>query len=124
MLPLPPGSWLQQWHNQQAQGLRILALGSRALDKRAVTVLSLDALQKMADGQATKIIYPFEVSNLLKQGAKFLGGDEPFEPDVIPDVELDESILGELPDKDEIARAVEVAKNASSSSSADAEEKE
>ena len=72
----------------EAQGLRILALGSRALDKRAVTVLSLDALQKMADGQATKIIYPFEVSNLLKQGAKFLGGDEPFEPDIIPDVEL------------------------------------
>ena len=100
----------------EAQGLRILALGSRALDKRAVTVLSLDTLQKMADGQATKIIYPFEVSSLLKQGAKFLGGDEPFEPDVIPDVKLDESILGSLPDTDEIARAVESAKSASSSS--------
>ena len=109
----------------EAQGLRILALGSRALDKRAVTVLSLDALQKMADGQATKIIYPFEVSNLLKQGAKFLGGDEPFEPDVIPDVELDESILGTLPDKDEIARAVDSAKSASSMSSEEKiEEKE
>ena len=70
----------------------------------------------MADGQATKIIYPFEVSNLLKQGAKFLGGDEPFEADVIPDVDLDESILGDLPDKNEIAKAVESAKNASSSS--------
>ena len=43
---------------------------------------------------------------------------------MIPDVELDESILGELPDKDEIARAVDSAKSASSMSSADAEEKE
>ena len=77
------------------------------------------------DGQATKIIYPFEVSNLLKQGAKFLGGDEPFEPDIIPDVKLDESILGTLPDKDEIARAVDSAKSASSMSSEEKiEEKE
>jgi hypothetical protein len=41
-------------------------------------------------------------------------------------VELDESILGTLPDKDEIARAVDSAKSASSMSSSDEkiEEKE
>ena len=98
----------------EAQGLRILALGSRALDKRSVTVLSLDALQKIADGQATKIIYPFEVSSLIKQGAKYLGGEESFEPDEKNLEVLDESILGELPDKNEIAAAVEQAKSVSS----------
>ncbi|MDO5847744.1 MAG: SPFH/Band 7/PHB domain protein, partial [Methanocorpusculum sp.] len=101
----------------EAQGLRILALGSRALDKRSVTVLSLDTLQKMADGQATKIIYPFEVSSLIKQGAKYLGGDESFEPNDISSEKLDESILGELPDKDEIAAAVEQVKKASAGES-------
>ncbi len=98
----------------EAQGLRILSLGSRSLDKRSVTVLSLDALQKMADGQATKIIYPFEISSLIKQGAKFLGGEESFEPDEKNLDNLDESILGDLPDKTEIAAAVEQAKNVSS----------
>ena len=97
----------------EAQGLRILALGSRALDKRSVTVLSLDTMQKMADGQATKIIYPFEVSSLIKQGAKFLGGEDAFEPNETPSVKLDESILGDLPDKKEIAAAVEQVKKAS-----------
>ncbi|HJJ28042.1 MAG TPA: SPFH domain-containing protein [Methanocorpusculum sp.] len=106
----------------EAQGLRIMALGSRALDNRSIAVLSLNALEKMSDGQATKIIFPFEVSNLIKQGAKFLGEDvaaaaagEKLESDV----ELDESILGTLPDAEDIARAVESAKNASTLAEAD-----
>lgn len=97
----------------EAQGLRIVALGSRALDKRSITVLSLNTMQKMADGQATKIIFPFELTNLVKQGAKFLGGEELAEIDEIPDIALDENILGDLPEKEEIAKAVEAVKNAS-----------
>ncbi|HJJ98905.1 MAG TPA: SPFH/Band 7/PHB domain protein, partial [Methanocorpusculum sp.] len=94
----------------EAQGLRIVALGSRPLDKRAITVLSLNTMQKMADGQATKIIFPFEVSNLIKQGAKFLGAEDPVETDDTPQIELNESILGDLPDPAEIAKAVKSAK--------------
>ena len=70
-------------------------------------------MQKMADGQATKIIFPFELTNLIKQGAKFLGGEELAEADSISDIVLDDSILGDLPDKEEIAKAVEAVKNAS-----------
>ncbi|MDR0981234.1 MAG: SPFH/Band 7/PHB domain protein [Methanocalculaceae archaeon] len=94
----------------EAQGLRIVALGSRPLDKRAITVLSLNALQKMADGQATKIIFPFEVSSLIKQGAKFLGAEDLVDTDDTPQIDLDESILGDLPDPAEIAKAVESVK--------------
>lgn len=97
----------------EAQGLRIMALGSQALDNRSIAVLSLNALEKMADGQATKIIFPFEVSNLIKQGAKFLGEDSIADTKLESDVKLDESILGTLPDAEDIARAVESAKNAS-----------
>ncbi|WP_067049143.1 SPFH domain-containing protein [Methanofollis ethanolicus] len=93
----------------EAQGLRILSLGSRPLDKKTITVLSLDALKQMADGQATKIIFPFEVSSLIKQSARFLGAT-----DEMPDVEgaaeageIDDSILGEVPKPEEIAKLLE-----------------
>ncbi|QYZ78813.1 SPFH/Band 7/PHB domain protein [Methanofollis formosanus] len=88
----------------EAQGLRILSLGSRPLDKKAITVLSLDALKQMAEGQATKIIFPFEVSSLVKQSAKFLGATEemPEEEGAEAAQALDESILGGIPSPEEV----------------------
>ncbi|QSZ66839.1 SPFH/Band 7/PHB domain protein [Methanofollis aquaemaris] len=88
----------------EAQGLRILSLGSRPLDKKAITVLSLDALKQMAEGQATKIIFPFEISSLVKQSAKFLGATEEMpEEEGTEAVEgLDETILGEIPSPEEV----------------------
>lgn len=82
----------------QAQGLRILSVGARPLDKRAITVLSLDALKQMAQGQATKIIFPFEISSLIKQSARFLGATEDLDEEESPYAGvLDESILGPAP---------------------------
>ncbi|WP_342678600.1 SPFH domain-containing protein [Methanofollis sp. UBA420] len=93
----------------EAQGLRILSLGSRPLDKKTITVLSLDALKQMADGQATKIIFPFEVSSLIKQSARFLGAtDEMPEVEGVTEAgEIDASILGEVPKPEEIAKLLE-----------------
>jgi regulator of protease activity HflC (stomatin/prohibitin superfamily) len=99
----------------EAQGLRIVALGSRPLDKRAITVLSLNALEKMADGQATKIIFPFEVSSLIKHSAKFLDAEDFADTDDSPQIDLNESILGDLPDPTEIAKTVESAKSSENS---------
>ena len=86
----------------ESQGLRILSLGAQSLDKKAITVLSLDALKQMAMGQATKIIFPFEVSSLVKQAAKFIGATEelPEEPEKQP--ALDDVILGEIPTREEV----------------------
>ena len=88
----------------QAQGLRIIALGAKPLDRRSITVLSLDALKMMANGQATKIIFPFEVSSLIRQSAKFLGLAE---EELLPSEEgettgLDEEILGTIPKSEEV----------------------
>lgn len=86
----------------QAQSLRILSVGAQPLDRRAITVLSLDALKEMANGQATKIIFPFEVSSLMKQAARFIGATDevPEEPAAtgIPD----NAILGTIPTADEV----------------------
>ncbi|MDD4127982.1 MAG: SPFH/Band 7/PHB domain protein, partial [Methanomicrobium sp.] len=96
----------------EAQGLRILSLGSRPLDKKAITVLSLDALKQMSNGQATKIIFPFEISSLIKQSAKFLGAeDEDFSDDNWKDIELDESILGKSLADEDISEASEYVKD-------------
>jgi regulator of protease activity HflC (stomatin/prohibitin superfamily) len=91
----------------EAQGLRILAAGSRPLDKRAITVLSLDALKQMSMGQATKIIFPFEISSLIKQAAKFIGAEEalPETPGEVASV--DETVLGEIPTRAEIGEILE-----------------
>lgn len=94
-----------------AQGLRILALGSRPLDKRAITVLSLDALKKMAEGESTKIVLPFELTSLIKQSAKFLGATEDMPDEDSKDLmELSEDILGDMPGKEAIHSAKEILK--------------
>jgi len=88
----------------EAQSLRILSVGAQPLDRRAITVLSLDALKTMADGQATKIVFPFEVSTLMTQAARFLGATEEGGGEgAVPPTSLPETdILGTIPSADEI----------------------
>ncbi|MES2154832.1 MAG: SPFH domain-containing protein [bacterium] len=57
----------------RAQALRILALGAVALDSKALSVLSLDALGQLGEGAATKIVLPFEVTKALQGISNFLG---------------------------------------------------
>jgi regulator of protease activity HflC (stomatin/prohibitin superfamily) len=57
----------------EAQKLRILALGASPLDSKALTVLSLDALKAVGNGQATKIIFPFEITKLIEGASEYLG---------------------------------------------------
>ncbi|MDD2472509.1 MULTISPECIES: SPFH domain-containing protein [unclassified Methanoculleus] len=95
----------------EAQGLRILSVGSRPLDRRAITVLSLDALKKMAEGQATKIIFPFELSSVVKQAAEYLGATVEA-PEVPEGTEVPpEDILGDIPSREELRAAEEAARS-------------
>ncbi|HQD25446.1 MAG TPA: SPFH domain-containing protein [Methanoculleus thermophilus] len=95
----------------EAQGLRILSVGARPLDKRAITVLSLDALKQMAEGQATKIIFPFELSSVVKQAAEYLGATAEA-PEVPEGAELPpEDILGEIPGRDVVKTVEEAVKS-------------
>ena len=95
----------------EAQGLRILSVGARPLDKRAITVLSLDALKQMAEGQATKIIFPFELSSVVRQAAEYLGAAAGA-PEVPEGVELPpEDILGEIPGREAVRSAEEAVRS-------------
>jgi hypothetical protein len=57
----------------EAQRLRIMSLGAAPLDSKALTVLSLDTVKSMSNGQATKIIFPFELTRLMEGASEYLG---------------------------------------------------
>ncbi len=97
----------------EAQRYRIISLGSATLNSRALSVLSLDTLAKMADGQATKIIFPFEISKLIEGTAKYLGmpleemkeGEEIDYEKIERVVGKAEDILGPIPSYEEIEKS-------------------
>jgi regulator of protease activity HflC (stomatin/prohibitin superfamily) len=82
----------------QAQKLRILALGAAPLDSKALTVLSLDTVKAMGNGQATKIVFPFEITKLMEGASEYLGASRK-----VPDREIVqyrdlENLLGKADD--------------------------
>jgi len=56
-----------------AQKLRILSVGASPLDSKALTVLSLDTVKALGNGQATKIVFPFELTKLIEGASEYLG---------------------------------------------------
>jgi regulator of protease activity HflC (stomatin/prohibitin superfamily) len=93
----------------EAQRLRILALGAGTLDAKALTVLSLDTVSRLGDGQATKILFPFEFSKLMEGASEYLGTSRTV-PDrllnSLPDLERQigtmDDILGPIPKQEEL----------------------
>ena len=93
----------------QAQALRVLSLGSATLDEKALTVLSLDTIRGLGDGQATKIVLPFEISNVMRGISQYLGqGSDvpPRTPSELKDLEKligsSQTILGGVPTQEEL----------------------
>ncbi len=100
----------------EAQRLRILSLGAASLHSHALTAMSLGTLEKMADGNATKIIIPFEVSKIAEAIAAYLvkGYREPQvrEPDIEKLIKLigkPEEVLGTIPSYEELSTEVKKA---------------
>ncbi len=98
----------------QGQRLRILSLGANTLDEKAMTYLSLDTLKTMADGEATKILFPFEVTRLMEGASEYLGASRKVpsrEPTEIKNLEdiigKAEDILGEVPGRSEMRKEIE-----------------
>ncbi len=99
----------------EAQALRILAVGSAPLDQKALTVKSLNTLAAMADGKATKIIFPFEITKLLEGASEFIGASRsiPDRPvtaasDLDSIVGTPEEVIGKIPTPDQIREELKV----------------
>ena len=110
------GTRMQKILEAQGEGqrLRILSLGANTLDEKAMTYLSLDTLRWMADGEATKILFPFEVSKLMEGASNYLGASrevpsrETTDIDSLEDIvgKADE-ILGEIPGRSEMKEKID-----------------
>ena len=93
----------------EAQNLRILSVGASPLDSKALTVLSLDTMKALGNGQATKIIFPFELTKLVEGASQYLGiGRMTPQREVTDAAALEravgkaEEILGPIPTPDEL----------------------
>jgi len=93
----------------EAQRLRILSLGATVLDSKALTVLSLDTVTNVGNGQATKILFPFEFSRLVEGASEYMGSSRQV-PDrsinTLDDLEQRigsmDNILGPIPRQEEL----------------------
>jgi len=95
----------------EAQKLRVISVGSAPLDSKALTVLSLEALKHLSNGQATKIIFPFEMTRLMDGVSEYLGvGRQTPQREVsnIADIERSvgkaDDVLGPIPKPEELRR--------------------
>jgi regulator of protease activity HflC (stomatin/prohibitin superfamily) len=102
----------------EAQRLRILSLGAGTLDAKALTVLSLDTVAAVGNGQATKILFPFEFSRLMEGASEYLGVSR-----TVPDRGLNsmddlekrigtiDDVLGPIPKQEELSAEIQSIEN-------------
>ena len=57
----------------EAQKLRILAVGASAMDSKALSVLSMDTLKAVGNGQASKVFFPLEVTKIVESLSQYMG---------------------------------------------------
>lgn len=56
-----------------AQKLRITAVGAASLDSKALSVLSMETLKSVGQGQSSKIFFPMEVTKLIDGISDYMG---------------------------------------------------
>jgi regulator of protease activity HflC (stomatin/prohibitin superfamily) len=57
----------------EAQRLRIISVGAAALDSKALSVLSMETLKSVGQGESSKIFFPMEVTKLMDGISEYMG---------------------------------------------------
>ena len=57
----------------EAQKLRIMAVGAASMDSKAMSVLSMQTLQKVGEGESSKIFFPIEVTKMIEGVSEYMG---------------------------------------------------
>ncbi len=94
----------------EAQKLRILSVGAASMDSKALSVLSMDTLKSVGDGQASKIFFPLEMTKIVDGISEYLGSSKNVADREISDVDSireavgdPNDILGPIPTQADIA---------------------
>lgn len=98
----------------EAQRLRILSVGAAAMDSKALSVLSMDTIQKVGQGESSKIFFPMELSRLVDGISDYVGSAASVPDRAVSDADSVRSsigepddILGPIPRPEDIARETE-----------------
>jgi len=93
----------------EAQRLRIMSVGAAALDSKALSVLSMETMKAVGQGQSSKIFFPMEVTRLMEGISEYVGSTKnvPDRPvSTMKDMEKAfgdvDDILGHIPKEAEI----------------------
>ncbi len=93
----------------EAQRLRIMSVGASAMDSKAMSVLSMQTIQKVGEGESSKIFFPMELTRLVDGISDYMGSASRVPDREIADTESiakavgnPDDILGPIPSYDEI----------------------
>jgi len=93
----------------EAQKLRIMAVGAATMDSKAMSVLSMQTLQKVGEGESSKIFFPLEVTKLIEGVSEYMGTAKNVPDREVSDVDSirkavgdPDDILGPIPSIEEI----------------------
>ncbi|MBR4244565.1 MAG: SPFH/Band 7/PHB domain protein [Candidatus Methanomethylophilaceae archaeon] len=93
----------------EAQKLRIMAVGAASMDSKAMSVLSMQTLQKVGEGESSKIFFPLEVTKLIEGVSEYMGTAKNVPDREVSDVDSirkavgdPDDILGPIPTIEEI----------------------
>ena len=98
----------------EAQKLRIMSVGAAAMDSKALSVLSMQTLQKVGEGESSKIFFPMEVTKLVEGVSEYIGSAKNVPDREVSDVDSIRSavgdpddILGPIPTVEQMAKETE-----------------
>lgn len=94
----------------EAQKLRILSVGAAAMDSKAMSIVSMDTLKSVSDGQSSKIYFPLELTKLVDGVSEYMGATKKVADREVSDVESvkaavgnPDDVLGPIPTPESIA---------------------
>ena len=98
----------------EAQKLRIMSVGAAAMDSKALSVLSMQTLQKVGEGESSKIFFPMEVTKLVEGVSEYIGSAKNVPDREVSDVDSirnavgdPDDILGPIPTVEQMAKETE-----------------
>lgn len=82
----------------EAQKLRIISVGAAALDSKALSVLSMETIKKVGEGESSKIFFPMEVTKLVDGISQYMGTATNIPDREISDMKDIENAIGSADD--------------------------
>ena len=82
----------------EAQKLRIMSVGAATMDSKALSVMSMETLKTVSDGQASKIYIPLEVSKLMDGISQYMGSANNAPDREVTDVDSIKQAVGDPDD--------------------------